>query len=385
MSFTLRTLGTLGLERRGRWVRLHADSLGLLCLLRLSEHGRAGRSEAQALLWPGVESGKALDAAITAINRASEAPLITETGDGLRVDLSLLACDVELVAPASHPPEDRFLAGFDLPESDVFRAWAVAARSRVRATPGVAPAQKRLPRLGSAVLGAMGILGLVAVYLTRSTPPPGFEPGDPVALIAADDSRLSRAFVAAALQSLSQSDALTPFEATGPDRPALAAILAGAPAGETNRFSLVLTANGTDTLVAETSAGQTDEESLAAMDHLLAQLRRATGERPSERRGAGVGIGRLGTPSLAALADWATGNGALARGDRSAAREHWRAALALDSTFAWAHLSLADDAAGNGDPAVATRHYRAALARPERLTRRELARAESALAALGER
>ena len=64
------------------------------------------------------------------------------------------------------------------------------------------------------------------------------------------------------------------------------------------------------------------------------------------------------------------------------ARALWIEALRHDSTFAWAHVSLADDAVGRNDQESASRHYRAALASPARLAPVERARVTSALSLL---
>ena len=110
---------------------------------------------------------------------------------------------------------------------------------------------------------------------------------------------------------------------------------------------------------------------LGGVDDLARRLRANLGESLSAIRERSVPLPLATTSSLEALKNHADGSAAWSQSRWKEARSLWREAVALDSTFAWAHASLglaADwlDGLGSGGP-----HFDRALGLLDRVTERE--------------
>ncbi|HJR36252.1 MAG TPA: AAA family ATPase [Gemmatimonadales bacterium] len=113
-------------------------------------------------------------------------------------------------------------------------------------------------------------------------------------------------------------------------------------------------------------------ELLEGMDRLLQRARKALGESARELRANSEPLPRITTSSLDALRAYVAGGEAWSRRDLVAAREHWRRALALDSSFALAMAAMADlEYFGSNNRPEGDRWMNRALSQVDRLTERE--------------
>jgi DNA-binding SARP family transcriptional activator/Tfp pilus assembly protein PilF len=123
---------------------------------------------------------------------------------------------------------------------------------------------------------------------------------------------------------------------------------------------------------------------LEGMDRLLQRTRKSLGESSRELRANTQPLPRITTSSLDALRAYVAGGEAWTRRDLVAAQEHWRRALALDSSFALAMAAMADlEYFGNNNRPEGDRWMNRALSQLHRLTEREQLRIQGQ-AALGQ-
>jgi len=110
---------------------------------------------------------------------------------------------------------------------------------------------------------------------------------------------------------------------------------------------------------------------LAGMERLLNRVRRALGEVDVPVPSGDDGLPRVSTGSLEALRAYADGQAAWARRDYGSARAAFDRAVALDSGFALAWASLADEAYRVNNAPLGAERLRRALGLAGRLTPRE--------------
>jgi serine/threonine-protein kinase len=125
------------------------------------------------------------------------------------------------------------------------------------------------------------------------------------------------------------------------------------------------------TLVAERREARGRAEVVSTIDDVVRRLRRGIGESATEIAKHDRPLPLATTRSLDALRKFADGVRASQLGQRRAAIELWRSAIALDSDFAMAHAQLGAASYFGNDRPQGDLHYARALALLDRVTRRE--------------
>jgi hypothetical protein len=405
VGYRLRTLGRIGLEGPAGDVA-GSDPAALLVLCRVALAGHpVSESELESWFYPGESPSLAstsLAAALATLPQLPTGPLIVRDGDQFAIAADRLTIDVALddhLRPFGSRERRQFLAGVP-PVSPAFSDWVAAVRSRIR-RPSDAPPR----RLDHATWGAIAVGGsalIAAVYATGAHPPAGFASGDRVGVAAieaaAPDTGLAASLTTAAVVSLSQS----PVFALHGARPAMAATtLDPLPADAATeiarrdqvRFVIRIrldrdpngyrlagvvedVASGRSIVVPEAHA-RTAPESIRALDRVAQSVRRAFGERRTERAARSIPLPEATTASVDALRQFAAGEAAWAAGDLTTALSRWQAAVGLDPDFALAMIRLGQARAGT-EPDQAAELIDAALRRPDRLTWRARLEAEAA-------
>ncbi|MGE0441462.1 MAG: hypothetical protein AB7L66_02955 [Gemmatimonadales bacterium] len=302
-SFVLRTLGGLSLDADTGPLRIEDPAaLGLVCLVLLGPDEGLELARASELLFPALDPAVAagrLEDAVATVARVAGSPLLRRSGDRFVADRALLQCDVSRAASPDPVARDRFLAGFNLPRSTAFLAWADEVRGAVAPTAGVRAPQKRLRSVTTIAIGGASLLLLAAVYLTGSRPPAGFTRGDTVAVAAlpAGDQGLTAVAVtttAAALQ-VSRWLAPRPAEPVAGEPPAAAAAAAAVGARFLLGLAVAEEVDGVHAtaLLLDTERGDTvrrlalrapaDAGVAALVDQIADWTRAALGERRTER------------------------------------------------------------------------------------------------------
>ncbi len=323
-------------------------------------------------------------------------------GDVYAIDRTLVECDVEIAATAEATGGERFLAGFNLPDTPEYLEWIRATRPTIRPRTGVTPAVTRGPRPWASILiGLIGLIGLIAVYATRTTIPRGFTRGDAIVLADLEnttgDTLFDRSLVTAAAIGLRQShhlsllpqgrigSALQRMGVTVSDSVRFTLDLAREvairenvgyavgfrldPAGDGYRLSVEVASGQTGDPILTTSANaETKAGTIGALDRLLLEVRAALGERRGEIEANTVPLPAATTTSLEALRSYATGSAAWSRGYFRIAAELWHRALDLDTGFAMAMGALGAYSYFHHDRATGERYYIEALRRSGRLT-----------------
>ncbi|MFN2317137.1 MAG: AAA family ATPase [Gemmatimonadales bacterium] len=131
---------------------------------------------------------------------------------------------------------------------------------------------------------------------------------------------------------------------------------------------LVPRTGAVDAAASETA--DSEAEVLDAMGRLLRQIRRRLGELPGDST-ATSGLPRVSTHSIAALREFASGRDAWTNRKYLDAREAWQRAVALDSGFALAWASLADEAYRANDAPLGNQFLERAISLSGTLTPRE--------------
>jgi len=126
-----------------------------------------------------------------------------------------------------------------------------------------------------------------------------------------------------------------------------------------------------NTLATLSADAQGRDHVLGAVDALAGDLRQKLGESAGEIRERNVSLPQATTASLEALQLFANGSAALDEGRTAEGLAALRAAVALDSNFAWAHAMLGRYLAWINDPVEAAPHLAKALALTDRLPERE--------------
>ena len=124
-------------------------------------------------------------------------------------------------------------------------------------------------------------------------------------------------------------------------------------------------------LAAESRVSKGRAGVIDALDDVVRRLRHDIGESASAIQQHDLPLPQATTRSLEALRKYAEGNAAFRAGQRKAAFELWRQAVALDSNFALAHAQLGASYYWNNDRPNGDAHFERALALLDRLTDRE--------------
>ncbi len=420
--FTLRTLDRLALVGdTGPCVIEHQLALPLLVLAALAPGGGIDEDEAMLRLTPDLTPslGRArLTSAVAALSAGAGAPVLGMGHGRLSVDRDLVAVDVDLAAVAqSDSLAGRFLAGLT-PPSPEFGEWVAEVSPRIRTARAVKTQGSRMGTPNDRIAGLIAVGGialLLAVWATRSSPPPGFVAGDAVVLADLDnatgDTLFDQSLTAAAAVGLRQSAqlsllprnrisaALGRMGRTGSDTGRLTLALAQEVAARENtryalglrieragegyrvRATLADARTGQVARSAEANA-ETRAGTLVALDRVLDETRASLGEGRTERRLRSVPIPAATTPSLEALRSYAQGGAAWSTGKYLIARELWERALDLDSGFAMAMGSLGAFYSFHHDRRTARAFYLKALERKARLTEWEQLRLAEGFASL---
>jgi DNA-binding SARP family transcriptional activator len=120
----------------------------VLVVLALSPGGRASRDKVLGLLWPELPGDRARNALSKALHhirgRLGEASIVSEPGDELRLDLTIISCDAvefrELVARGDHRgaaalmERGRLLDSFHVGDVPEFEEWLEQQREAFRRT-----------------------------------------------------------------------------------------------------------------------------------------------------------------------------------------------------------------------------------------------------------
>lgn len=379
--------------------------LGLACLAALSPDGVVEEAEALLRLTPDLTpaDGRArVGRAIASFNEAVRATVLDHRDGRYVIDRTLIQADVEWAPVDGASGGDRFLTGFNLPDTPEYLEWIRATRPRIRPAAGVAPAKARGPRpWASIAIGLIGLIGLVAVYATRNTPPKGFDRGDAIVLADLEnttgDTLFDRSLITAAAIGLRQSHhlSLLPQSRTGAALQRMGVTWSDSlrftldlarevairenvefavgfrldPAGSGYRLSVEVASGRTgDAILATAANAETKAGTIAALDRLLQEVRAALGERRDEIRENSVALPAATTASLEALRSYATGSAAWSRGYYRIASELWHRALDLDTGFAMAMGALGAYAYYHHDRQTGERFYTEALRRSGRLT-----------------
>ncbi|MFN0179808.1 MAG: hypothetical protein ACKVZ0_13500 [Gemmatimonadales bacterium] len=404
VGYHLRTLGRIGLEGPAGDVAV-TDPMALLVLCRVALAGQSvPASELESWFFPGESPGLAstsLAAALATLPQLPTGPLIVRHGDQLSIAAGKLTIDVALddhLRPLGSRERGQFLAGAP-PVSPAFSDWVAAVRPRIR-RPSDAP-PRRLDQTTWGVIAVGGVALIAAIYATGARPPAGFAAGDRVGFAAieaaAADTALAAALTTAAVVGLSQS----PIFALHGARPAMAATtLDPLPADaatevarrDTVRFvvrirldrhpngyrlaSTVEDVADGRSITLPTAHPRSAAESIQALDRVVHSVRRAFGERRTERAARSIPLPEATTASVEALRQFAAGEAAWAAGDLTTALTRWRAAVGLDPDFALAMIRLGQAGAG-AEPDQVTALIDAALRHPDRLTWRARLEAEA--------
>ena len=188
-------------------------------------------------------------------------------------------------------------------------------------------------RRSAALVAIVGFSVLAAVTATRSRPPRGFQSGGQVAWSGATnrtaDQRLTSAALGALDVALGQSG--------------MVRLATDSVRGERFRLELLIDAAGDGVRLRATVRDETGRpidsvgaagEFLPTVDRLADQIRKAFGERRTERDRSSIPVSRLGSRSIDALAAYGEGLAALARHDDPGILAAGRLAIAADSGFA---------------------------------------------------